>query len=125
MPKFEIKPSDDLTEVAIQIDGIPLQANALQLDALIEGLVAARAQLRPHVPAQPPAGPVQAILDPHYWTKREPDSGMCLLMLRHPGMGWCSFMLPAVERDRLAQYLVNQAQEQGAPTPAAPASSVH
>jgi len=124
MPKFDIKPSDDLTEVAIQIDGIPVKANALQLDALIEGLIAARAQLKPFIPTEPPAGQVQAIIDPNYWTKFDAENGMSLLMLRHPGMGWCSFLLPPAERDRLAQYLVKQA-EQGGPAPAAPASSVH
>lgn len=121
MPKIEIEPSDDLTEVAIRIDGTSLSANALQLDAIIEGLIVARAQLRPQHPTQPPLGQrVDAIVDPHYWTNRDPESGMSLLMLRHPGLGWLSFMLPAAERKRLAHLLIEQSQVPTSDAPAEP-----
>ena len=108
MPKIEIKPNADFTEVAIDIDGVPFaSANASQLDSIIEGLVVARSQMKPQHPTQPPIGQrVSTVDDPHYWTNHDPERGMTLLMFRHPGLGWLSFMLPPAERDRLAQYLV-------------------
>lgn len=124
MPKLELVPSDDLTEVAITIDGTTIRANALQLDTLIEGFAAARAQLRPAVSNDAPLGQrVQAIADPRYWTNIDPDTGMSLVMFRHPGLGWLSFMLPPDERDRLAQFFTEQAKATA--NTATPGPAVH
>jgi len=116
--------SADMSEVTMNLDGVRLKANALQLDAIIEGLVAARAQLLPAIPNDPPLGQrVAAIADPRYWTNIDLASGMTLLMFRHSGLGWMSFTLPPAERDRLAQYLTEQADAPAVPvaTPTGPA----
>lgn len=125
MPKFDITPSDDKAEVSISIDGSKVAtANALQLDILIQGLTAARGELLPQVPNDPPLGErVQAVVDPRYWTNRDPETGMSLVMFRHPGLGWVSFILPAQERDRLTQYLTDQATTLPAKTE--PGTAVH
>lgn len=127
MPKFDITPSDDKTEITIAIDGtVAATANALQLDALIHGLVAARAQLLPRVPNDPPLGeqvPVQR--DPRYWTNLDAATGCTLLMLRHDGLGWLGFTLPPAERDRLAGYFTEQAKAVPAPSQAVQTPNLH
>ncbi len=128
MPKFDIKPSDDATEVAIAIDGAPITtANALQLDTLIRSLVLARAQLQPAAPKEPPLGEKVAYQgDPRYWTNVDPVTGQTLLLLRHDGLGWLAFMFPPAERDRLAGYLIDQAKAAAAaPGPAGQAQNFH
>jgi len=111
MPKIEIKPSDDKTEVTVNLDGVAIKANALQLDAIIEGLAAARAQLNPPVPNDAPLGQhVGYVPDPRYWTTLDQNTGATWLMLRHPGLGWVNFTLTPAERDRLTQYFTSQAK---------------
>lgn len=70
----------------------------------------------------PPRGEVLAQLDPVYWTNPDKATGGQLLMLRHEGLGWLSYILPPAERDRLAGYLA-KAQEMNPSSESTPTGS--
>lgn len=121
MPKIETAPSEDRTELSVTVDGHSFKLNTLQLDTLIQQLSNAREELRPPVVNDAPLGvPVKSIVDPRYYTEPHAETGGTILMLRHPGFGWVTFLLPPEERDRLSGYFTKQAEVQKAASPSKP-----
>jgi len=97
------------------------QLSASELDDLIAKAAARRATLQP---AHPPEAPKQAeaIVNPHWFTCLvEPGT---LLQLRHPGVGWVSFVLGPNERAHLLGILLNQALFKAVDTSAKPPPSL-
>lgn len=126
MPKLELLPNVEKTEVDITIDGVSIKANATQLEAIIEGFAAARAQLLPAVPNDAPIGQqVNASFDPRYWTNLDPATGGTLLILRHAGLGWLPFMLPPGEREHLVKVLTEQGKVVSVSAAAPPTPGLH
>lgn len=82
------------------------QLSASELDELIAEAAARRATLQPPPPMQAPKQ-AEAIVNPHWFTCLvEPGT---LLQLRHPGLGWLSFVIGPNERAHLLGILLNQA----------------
>lgn len=83
------------------------QWTAQHVSDLIRILAEIRAEMMPAVSEAPP--PVHEPLhDPLYATELHPFSGGTLLELRHPSLGWLEFVLPSVERKRIASSLAEQ-----------------
>jgi hypothetical protein len=82
---------------------------AEHLTALINVLSEIRAEMSPAVPAEPPAPHQGAPLhDPRYVTQLHEFSGGTLFEFRHPSLGWLEFVVPSLERARLAGFLAEQ-----------------
>jgi hypothetical protein len=82
---------------------------AEHISALISVLSGIRAQMSPAVPEEPPAAhQVQALHDPRYVTQLHEFSGGTLFEFRHPSLGWLEFVVPSLERTRLAGLLAEQ-----------------
>ena len=82
------------------------QLFAAELDLLIAKAAVRRASLNPphsnEVPKQ-----AEAIVNPQWFTCLiEPGT---LFQVRHPGLGWISFVIPPNERAQLLGLLLNQA----------------
>src|SRR5688572_30119390 len=74
---------------------------------LINILAEIREEMSPPVAAEPP--PVHAPLHaPRYATELHAFSGGTLFEFRHPSLGWLDFVVPSVERSRIARYLAEQ-----------------
>lgn len=103
MPKMELQVdlvhAIDQINLTLKQDGAPLGwigLSAADMDALIERLATARAAMADAVPASlDPGSRIQSIADPAWQTPRsQPPTGFALA-LRHPGLGWISFLFPA------------------------------
>jgi hypothetical protein len=80
--------------------------SATELDQLIAKAALRRAALEPaHSIAAPKQA--EAIVNPQWFTCLV-DPGT-LLQIRHPGLGWLSFVIPPNERAQLLGILLNQA----------------
>jgi hypothetical protein len=90
---------------------ITLQAN--EIDALIGRLANVRATMLHEVPKQPlAAGDVHQAFDPH-WIVHSPGSESSKIFgIRHPGLGWVMFRLPASEAVALSNALLGDPQGQ-------------
>ena len=80
--------------------------SATELDELISMAAARRATLEPAHATAPPKQ-AEAIVNPQWFTCLV-DPGT-LLQIRHPGLGWLSFVIPPNERAQLLGILLNQA----------------
>ena len=87
---------------------------AEQLDQLILEAAARRAQLSPPHPNKPPDA-CEAIVNPA-WMTFPTDRG-AVFRIRHPGLGWISFLIPPAERALLLSGLLNQALSPPPPPP--------
>src|SRR3954465_11871686 len=77
---------------------------AEHIDALMQILAQIREEMSPPVAEDPPQlQEAQALHDPRYRTALHEFSGGTLLSLRHPSLGWLPFLLPSVQRVRVAQ----------------------
>jgi hypothetical protein len=88
--------------------------NAVQLDALIATLSAARMRLDAPVSAEPNEGRTQemVVIDPAWRTDHPPHPSLdgLLLRLRHSGLGWLTFLLPHNEAIALGDWLSKNAR---------------
>ncbi len=77
------------------------------IDLLIARLAQLRSTMMPEIDRAPPETvETGALLDP-VWAVRIPHTGKeRLFMLRHPGIGWLSVLLPAAEAARLGHLLL-------------------
>jgi hypothetical protein len=65
--------------------------------------------MSPAVPVEPPGlANVEPLHDPRYVTQLHEFSGGTLLEFRHPSLGWLEFVLPSMERGRIAHSLAEQ-----------------
>ena len=101
------------------VDLTPFSAS--ELDELIAKAAARRATLQPPPPLEAPKQ-AEAIVNPHWFTCLvEPGT---LLQLRHPGLGWLSFVIGPNERAHLLGILLNQALVRPADKSAKPPPSL-
>jgi len=78
--------------------------------ALMQVLGEIREQMTPAVPDEPPQD-VQFLHAPRYKTELHEFSGGSLMLFRHPSLGWLPFLLPSLERKRMAEYFAIQEVE--------------
>lgn len=88
--------------------------SAEELDGLIAEASEKRAQMNPPVPSERPTD-VAAIVNPLWYVTPIPDG--TLLQIRHAGLGWLEFIIPAAERLTLMSALLQQAIAFGYPRP--------
>jgi hypothetical protein len=82
------------------------ELSAPELDELIVKAAARRVSLNPPHSTDAPKQ-AEAIVNPQWFTCLvEPGT---LLQIRHPGLGWLSFVIPPNERAQLLGILLNQA----------------
>jgi hypothetical protein len=93
-----------------------ITVDAVQLDEIIKHLGIVRASLEPQVSMEIPSGTqLPAALDP-IWRARwqfHPGVQGCLLVFRHTGHGWISFLLPTHEANKLGEWLISAAKNSG------------
>ena len=82
--------------------------SAEHIDSLIRVLAEIREEISPPVSQEPPQVHADALHNPRYATELHQFSGGTLLELRHPSLGWMDFVLPSVERVRIARFLSEQ-----------------
>jgi len=80
------------------------------IDALLQLLGQIREEMAPAVPDEPPQE-VHFLHAPRYRTVLHEFSGGSLIQFRHPSLGWLPFLLPSVERRRIAQSFATQEEE--------------
>lgn len=86
--------------------------DAATLEDNIHMLATARAGMTEPVTPELEVGMrLEAVADPRWRTEAYPPAGGSMLALRHPGLGWVSFLLPPHEARALAASLVAQADE--------------
>ncbi|HWJ01294.1 MAG TPA: hypothetical protein VNU96_19955 [Burkholderiales bacterium] len=92
------------------------------ITALMRLLGEIREQMSPGVAEAPPPLPQLAPLHaPRYRTVLHEFSGGSLIQFRHPSLGWLEFLLPSVERRRMAEHFATQeSQWEHMHRPAAP-----
>lgn len=85
--------------------------------ASVEGLISSLANVRasmaePVTPEIDPGTELRCIIDPIWRTRIPPHPSVPgpLLALRHPGLGWLSFILPDTEARALGQWLMEHAR---------------
>jgi hypothetical protein len=80
-----------------------------EMDHLIATLAGWRGTMEPQVPMEKPGpapnGTYLVVTDPAYWVQPEVLNGDALMHLRHPNLGWLSFLFPRAESKRLSQLL--------------------
>jgi hypothetical protein len=120
--------SDDKHSVGLEVRDEKqrrVELGAVELDALIRTLGDLRAQMINVVPMELlPGTQMMMIIDPKWRTERSPHPAVkgVLLMLRHIGFGWLSFLLPYHEARSLGRWLNENAAAADQPptTPDAP-----
>lgn len=90
--------------MSIDISGL----DAIQLEALIMRAAQKRAQLLPMVSTDCPRFSA-GIRDPQ-WFVMTRDERLCLL-LRDPGLGWMTFVLPPVEASNMGRVLIESVEK--------------
>ena len=81
--------------------------SAQHLSELIQVLSEIRAEMSPPVPEDPP-GVLEPLHNPRYSTELHRFSGGTVFEFRHPALGWLEFLLPSLERPRIARFLAEQ-----------------
>lgn len=99
----------DQVNLTLKKDGATLGGmglTAADMDDLIARLARARAAMTDIVPPLlEPGARLQATPAPAWHTKHQNDLQGILLALRHPGLGWLSFLLPPDSATGLAQAI--------------------
>jgi hypothetical protein len=110
--------SDDKQVATLDIHAGTYRAD--QVEALIEGLAALRAEMLPAVPMSPGTNPseqdpaaIRARGDPCVQVAVMRD-GMTRFWVRHGGLGWFGFNLPVDRARTLAQHILGLAEPQEA-----------
>lgn len=93
--------------------------SAHDLDRLLEALTRVRMAKAVPVAVEPPDEAPLTAADPHWRAMPLPHG--TLLQLRHPALGWVSFMLPPLSRATLLGALLQQALGMPAGVPVQPA----
>ena len=106
---------EDRAEVTLELhqNDAPIghiRLEAPELEGLIHHLAANRAGLIDQVPRElDPGTRLNPIVDP-VWRAQPDDDGGVLLAIRHPGLGWLSFVLPQAECKNMAKYLLDHSE---------------
>jgi hypothetical protein len=81
--------------------------SAGDVEMLIRTLSEMRERMTPEVPRQLPSGPMSGPHDPIWAVPGHPKAPDKLLTIRHPGIGWLPFFLPAAEAQKLGRALLS------------------
>ncbi|MHB1305319.1 MAG: hypothetical protein ACYCZB_17965 [Acidiphilium sp.] len=91
-----------------------VKLESADVDEFIQRLASLRSEMADPVPVQLEPLPRLSLIACSAWAtvriKAGPTSGP-VLALRHPGLGWLSFIFPTQEGRKLGQFLVNLAAE--------------
>jgi hypothetical protein len=100
VPSIRLDPSKDATTLNVSIDG---ELSAVDVDALIRDLAAARAKMTPVHSAEPPDDPEKLHhSDNLLWTvKAAPQKSAIQFATQHPGLGWMSMWLSRAQVEDL------------------------
>jgi len=109
MGLMTIKPAtENILEITIAADNQNVQsvlAGAEEIDAFIAQLIRFRSTMKPELPRMPHSaqwGP----MDPLWQGGSHDQSDTRQLSIRHPGIGWLSFLFSQEAARRLADYLM-------------------
>jgi hypothetical protein len=94
---------------------------AAELDTLIVEVAKHRANMQPAPAAEHPKK-AEAIINPAWYTG--PVDVGTLFQIRHPGLGWLSFIIPHAERAHLLAVWLHQALTFGNNSPPAEIASI-
>lgn len=103
MLPIKLDPSANDMTLSISIDGNVAKLSAIDVDALIRDLAAARAKMTPIHPAEPPDDPDKLHhSDNLLWTvKAAPQRSAIQFATQHPGLGWMSMWLSRAQVEDL------------------------
>ncbi len=91
-------------------------ADALELEEIIHGLGAGRAEMRDAVPAQLDPLPRFRTTETPNWCVFDPEPDRCTLAVRHPGFGWLGFSFARGEAGRIANSMMLSHLSKSVPT---------
>jgi len=87
---------------------------ASDVDSVISELSRFRKKMKPEVPRQLAGGQFEeGVVDPIYAIPLRQGPDEKILFLRHPGLGWVTFIFPLHEAEKLGRALIS-----GSPSPA-------
>jgi hypothetical protein len=89
----------------VEIGGQWISASATELEALISQLSKLREQMTPEVPRTLGSTIPQGFSDPVWASVSHEMAPERILPIRHPGIGWISFLFSPPEAGSLAAYL--------------------
>ena len=103
MQQIRLDPSADDMTLSISIDGSVAELRAVDIDALIHDLAAARAKMTPVHPAEPPDDPDKLHhSDNLLWSvKAVPQKSAIQFATQHPGLGWIAMWLSRAQVEDL------------------------
>jgi hypothetical protein len=81
-------------------------ADALELDEILHGLGAGRAEMSDGVPAELDPLPRFRTTETPSWRVFDQEPDRCTLALRHPGFGWLGFCFTRDEAERIASAMM-------------------
>jgi hypothetical protein len=83
--------------------------SAQHVSDLIQVLAQVREEMTPAVSQEPPRpAEIEPLHAPRYITELHQFSGGTVFEFRHPSLGWLEFVLPSLERTRIARFLADQ-----------------
>jgi hypothetical protein len=83
-----------------------IKLDAADIDALIAKLAHHRSAMTPEVSREGPNAELPKVVDPLWILHAPAGTSDKLLLIRHPGLGWMMFQLPAMEAGKLGQGLL-------------------
>ena len=101
--QLKLDPSADATTLRVAVDGRVAELTAVDVDALIHDLAAARAKMTPIHPAEPPDDPDKLHhSDNLLWSvKAAPQKSAIQFATQHPGLGWIAMCLSRAQVEDL------------------------
>jgi hypothetical protein len=118
--KISVSTSADCSHALIDLVGAgrssaAIKLSALELEGVLHQIAATRACLAEPVPDEVKEGSgVVAIYNPRWGLTVPSGEGVppgILMLLRHPGLGWISFLVPPDESEALGRSLYEISQE--------------
>ncbi len=124
-PKMQLKAFPDAqgehVTIELWMDDKPLGHILLDgatLEDHIHKLAGHRSQLKEEVPRElDPGSRLEALVDPVWRIPGQPSEHGRVLALRHPGLGWLSFVFPEKEAAAIAEWLTRDMPQKPAPPP--------
>jgi hypothetical protein len=107
MQPIKLKLAPDRSRATLSVGGTAVELGALDIDRLIRDLAAARAQMTPVHPAEPPADPDKLHRgDNLLWSvKAAPHRSAIQFAVQHPGLGWTAMWLSRAQIEDLQTSL--------------------
>lgn len=104
---IKLKLAPDRSRATLFVAGTAVEMGAYDIDRLIRDLAAARAQMSPIHPAEPPADPDKLHQgDNLLWSvKAAPQRSAIQFAAQHPGLGWMAMWLSRAQVEDLQTSL--------------------